>query len=82
MIAEVKALPGGDIRDVPTRLRALADDVESGRFGDAHALAWVIDCGNGTIKLGLLGAAAESAPTAHLLFGMAMHKLQEGGMGR
>lgn len=78
MAAALMQFPDRDIRDIPRALRALADKVEGGEFGDAHNLAWVIDCGNGQIETGLAGDAPQAGITAHFLWAMAMRKI---GMG-
>ena len=75
MIAEVVKLGGGDIRDISAGLRALADGIDAGKYGDAHNLVWVIDQGGGELGVGMLGAAPEFGPTAHLLLHMAMTKI-------
>ncbi len=69
-------LPAVDIRDVTKGMRTLADQIERGEFGDAHNVAWVIDCGDSRIELGMLGAAAEAGITAHFLFALAMRRLE------
>jgi len=61
--------------DIPASLRLLADQVEKGEYGDAHNLAWVIDCGDSVIHLGLMGKAPEPATTGYFLFAIAQHKL-------
>lgn len=69
-------LPDRDLTDVPRALRALADGIERGDYGDAHNVAWVVDCGDSRIEIGMAGAAPEPGATAHLLFGIAMRKLE------
>ena len=69
------------VQDIPGRLRELADLVESGRYGDAHNLAWVIDGGSGVVHVGLLGAAAEHGVTAHFLFAIGQLKIMQGALG-
>lgn len=76
MSLSVVEFPERDIRDVPSSLRALAESIEAGAYGDGHNLAWVIDCGNGRIEAGLLGPAAEVAPTAYFLFGLAQRRIE------
>lgn len=66
------------LKDVPAGLRALADAVERGDFVDAHNLAWVMDCGDGRVELGMLGQAAEPGATSHLLFCVAAAKIEAG----
>lgn len=78
MISEVIPLGGGDIRDISAGLRALADGVDGGKYGGCHNLVWIIDEGGGELSVGMLGAAPEFGPTAHLLLGMAMAKIVSG----
>ena len=77
MLAEVKTLPTGNLSDVPSRLRALADSIEAGDFADAHNLAWVIDCGNGRLEIGLLGRCAELSSTLYYLLGLGKRKVED-----
>lgn len=79
MSATLVQFPAQDIRDVPQKLRTLAEDIEAGRYDDAHNLAWVIDCGSARVECGLLGAAAEPGLTAHYLFAVAQRKLESPG---
>lgn len=72
----VVKFPDKDVGDVPRALRAVADRIESGEFGGAHNLAWVIDCGHGRIEVGLLGHAGIAGAEAHLLFALAQRKLE------
>ena len=76
MPATLVKFPAQDLMNLPSGLRNLADSIENGDFGDAHNLAWVIDCGSGRIELGLLGAAPEAGGTGHLLFAIAQRKLE------
>lgn len=78
MGAELVVLPERNIQDIPRALRTLAEEVEQGRLGDCHNIAWVVDCGGGHVECGLLGPAAEAGPTAYLLFGKGMRKLEAG----
>lgn len=58
--------PGANLADVPARLRAFADEIERGDYGDSVQLAWVIR--GDAIRVGILGQAAQPVETAHLLF--------------
>lgn len=69
-------LPVNDVAELPRGLRALADDVEKGAYGDAHALAWIIDCGAGRVEIGMLGRTTEPGAVAHFLFALAQRKLE------
>lgn len=73
--------PTADIRDVAARLRSLAESIERGEFGESvHNLAWVADCGDSRIEVGLIGVAAEPGSTAHFLLHCGALKLLLGGM--
>ena len=77
MAAELLKLPASDMRDVARMVRRIADGIEEGEFGQAHNMAWVMDCGNGRIEVGLLGAAPEPSALGHLLFALGMRKLED-----
>ena len=81
MTATVLHLPDRDLTDVPRALRALADAIERGEYGDGHNAAWVVDCGDKRVECGLAGAAPEPWATAHLLFAIAQRKLEEVRVG-
>lgn len=51
MTAELKIveLHSPAANDIPEALRLLANEIEKGEFGDAHNLAWVVDCGNSRV---------------------------------
>lgn len=67
-----------ECNDVVTGLRNLANGIEAGSFGDAHNLAWVVDCGNGDVEIGLLGEAKEAGAELFLLLAMGTHKIISG----
>lgn len=68
-----------NIGSIAERLRDLATLIEEGQFGDAHTLAWVIDCGNGRCEVGFLGRAAGIAGSeAHLLLAIGQRMLEAG----
>lgn len=77
-MAEVKVLkmPERNVQDIPRALRTLAEEVEQGKLGDCHNIAWVVDVGGGRVEVGLLGAAAEAGPTAHLLLAKGLRALE------
>lgn len=64
--------------DIPAALRVLADEIEAGDHGDAHALLWVVDAGDGLIDLGLLGRCADLGGTAMILACAAQKKIMSG----
>lgn len=76
MTATLIQLPDRNLADIPDSLRVLADAIEAGKYGAAHNLAWVIDCGDNRIEVGVLGAAPEPAPTAYFLMGMGMRRIE------
>lgn len=76
MAAELLKLPERNIQDIPRALRTLADQVEKGELGNVRAIVWVVDVPDAPVELGLIGACAEVAPTAHLLLGKAMRALE------
>lgn len=79
MAAELKVVTlNRDVQDIPRALRALADEVEQGKFPVCHNIAWVMDLGDGAVACGLMGGCAEAGPTGYLLFGKAMRSLEEG----
>ena len=79
MSLNVVQIPSADIGDVPARLRSLAKNIEDGQFGDAHNVAWVIDCGNGRIEVGLIGPIAELAPSLHYLLSLGVQRVIRAG---
>lgn len=72
----VVRLPVQSVKDVARGLRVLADDIERGKYGSAHNLAYVVDTGNGVIEVGMLGQAGEPGPVAHLLLSLGQRKLE------
>lgn len=75
MTLKVIKFPDKNISDIPRALRALADGIENGEYSP-HNLAWVMDCGDAIVDLGLMGEAPEPGATAHLLFAVAQRKLE------
>lgn len=73
---KVVHFPDKSLSNIPACLRAMADSIEAGNFGDAHTLVWVVDCGDAVINVGLMGQAAEIAPTAYYLLGLGKKKLE------
>ena len=78
MAAELVKFPERDIGDVPRMLRSIANGIENGEYGDAYNLAWIVDCGNGKIAVGLCGTAEEPALTGHFLMSLGMRELEKG----
>jgi hypothetical protein len=50
--------------------------VERGELGDVKTIAWVVEIAGQPVEIGLLGAAAEVQPTAHLLLARGMRALE------
>lgn len=76
MTLKVIDFPSPTIKDIPSCLRILADNIEAGEFGDAHNMAWVIDQGDGEISVGLLGQSSEPGTNAYFLFGLGMRHIE------
>lgn len=81
MSAVLLEFPDQNVADVPSCLRALADAIERGEYGDAHCVAWVVDCGNHRVEIGLAGTSPAPGAEGHLLFGIAMKKLEGAALG-
>lgn len=77
-LIEFPSLPA--VLSLPEALRRLASQIENGEYGDAHNLAWTIDCGDSRIELGYLGKSPEPACSAHFLFALAMRRLELGAL--
>ena len=67
--------PDAGIKDVAKGLRILADKIDSGEYGDAHNLAWVLDCGSSRVEFGLLGQTASAGAEFNLLLDTAKNRL-------
>lgn len=76
MSLRVIEFPDKDIADIPGTLRKLADQIEAGDYDDAYNLAWVMDCGNSRIEIGMMGKAPEPGALAHFLFALGQRKLE------
>jgi hypothetical protein len=74
--AKVVAFPHNAVYSVADQLRAVADQIEAGEFGQVHSVSWVADCGDGQIQVGLVGNSPLPGPTAHLMLAMGMRKLE------
>lgn len=71
-------LPVTYAANLPEKLRKLAEQIEAGDFGDAHTLAWVMDCGDSRIEIGLMGKSESPGIEAHFLYSLAAHKMMAG----
>ena len=72
------SLPVHSVGDIAGGLRRLADDIEAGKYRDAYNVVWIVDCGSGTIELGMLGQSAEPGAVSLLLMKMAERKIIDG----
>jgi hypothetical protein len=70
--------PAPNMGDVSAQLRELADAVDRGEYGDAHNIAWVMDCGDNRTEFGLMGKSESSGANFVLLLNLALHKLMQG----
>lgn len=68
---------GPTLESVVDGLRALADAIETGSE-EVHNVAYVIDKGNGSVSVGLLGVAPVPAETAYFLMAAGKKKLLTG----
>ena len=73
---KIVKLPTTDLTDIAAGLRNLATQIENGDFNDAHNLAWVIDCGDGVVEVGLLGQSPSPGPLAHYLYCLGQRRLE------
>ena len=75
---KVIKFPAPNMGDVSAQLRALADCVDRGDYGDAHNIAWVIDCGDNRTEFGLMGQSESSGANFVLLMNLGLHKFMQG----
>ena len=68
------------LTNMPAKLRKLADEIEAGNFDDAHTLAWVMDCGNSRLEIGLMGKSESPGIEAHFLFHLGAQKIMTGAL--
>lgn len=68
-LAQVEPIGTGNVQDIPSRLREIADQIERGEHGDVVQLAWVMTDGvpRREPAVGLLGPAIAVGPELHLL---------------
>jgi hypothetical protein len=74
----VVQLPTHSLGDVSGGLRRLADEIDAGKYRDAYNVVWIVDCGSGTIALGMLGQSAEPGAVSLLLMKLAERKIIDG----
>ena len=78
VVPKVVDMTTRSINNLPERLRTLANQIEMGDFDDAHTLAWVMDCGNSRIEIGLMGKSESPGIEAHFLMSLGAHKIISG----
>jgi hypothetical protein len=78
--ATLVQFPEREIDDIPRMLRRLAEQIEAGQYDEANNVAWVIDCGNGRIELGMMGRCKEPGAEAHLLLSLGINKIEAGAI--
>lgn len=72
----VELLPASGLFDVVQGLRNLADQLEAeGRH--VHNIAYALDFGDNEVTPGMLGQSAVPGAEAHILFAVAMRKLEQ-----
>lgn len=64
-------------QNIPNALREIAQSIEDGDYDDAHNLAWVMDCGDGRVEIGLLGPSPSPATMAYFLLGLGKRRLED-----
>jgi hypothetical protein len=72
----VVALPLKPGQSVADQLREIAAQIDAGEYGGVLSVAWVADCGGGTIEVGFCGQSPLEGAHAHLLLAMGMRKLE------
>jgi hypothetical protein len=72
-LAEVKTLYNSNSRDIPATLRIIADQIEGGEFGEAHAVTLVVQAG----KIDVCHLGAGTSDKAHLLLCLGQRKLEQ-----
>mgnify|MGYP003452347716 CR=1 FL=1 len=70
--------PGSKLDDIPGALRRLAEEIESGAFGEVHRLVWIVEVAGGVNGLGLIGPCAEPGPMTYMMLGLAKRRIEMG----
>lgn len=73
----VVKLQTGDISDIPTCLRTLAEEIERGDYGEVCNVAWVVDANYEQVEVGLLGHAGSPDAVCAFLLDVGKHSLIE-----
>lgn len=74
--AKLVEFPTTAMLDIPAALRALADGIEAGNYGQVNTLGWVIDHDEQRIDVGLAGKSPLPGAELHLLLACGMRKLE------
>lgn len=72
MAAALHVLRETNLLNIPATLRALADSIEAGKYGEVHGAVLVWDADQ--LEISYMGAG-EAAPNAHLLLHAGMMKM-------
>lgn len=56
-MGNIRVLPKGTVQDIPRVLRAIADEIESGDYGEVHMGAVVLESSDGEIRTFGMGGA-------------------------
>lgn len=72
-LAEVKTLYNSNSRDIPATLRLIADQIESGEFGEPQAVTLVVQAN----KIDVCHLGAGTSDKAHLLLCLGQRKLEQ-----
>lgn len=75
---EVVQIPCTTVQDIPGMLRNLAESIESGELGTVSQLAYVLDVGEGTVDVGLMGQSHSPGTEAYFLLACGQKKIMGG----
>lgn len=74
----VVAFPTKNGDSIADQLRAVADQIDAGDFGQVISIAWVADCGGNHVEVGFVGNSPIPGAAAHLSLALGMRKLETG----
>lgn len=77
-MADIARLPVRPHESVADQLRAVADQIDAGEFGEVHSVSWVADVGGGRVEVGFCGQSPLAGAAAHISLAMGMRKLEMG----
>jgi ABC-type taurine transport system substrate-binding protein len=75
-MSSVVAFPSNPAQSVAEQLRAVADQIDAGEFGEVLSVSWVADCGSGHIEVGFVGSSPLPGAAAHMSLALGMRKLE------